>query len=265
MHGDIKPENVLLDSRGNPRVSDFGLSKSVGTVRSLVIHGAGSGGTPGFMAPEVSRSGTSKPSDVFSFGMMLPSVLTGKNSFAHLKNNAVAINVAVCAGERPDVAALLLAHPDAATDRVVALAKRLWAAEPSRRPTMARVAVELEEAVSGWGGGAAAEEDELFAFLKAHKLEMFHGALADDGYTRGEELSELSADELRSRGTAVGMKPGHLARFVKLSAGVQTPLAVSRLPLACCHNSYPTKQHLVFIRVSQSAAVHITSAPNQVE
>jgi serine/threonine protein kinase len=77
VHEDIKAGNVLLDSKFNPRLSDFGLAK-------LYEHGSNPSttrvvGTLGYMAPELTR--TSKPmtrSDVFAFGALLLEVVYGR-------------------------------------------------------------------------------------------------------------------------------------------------------------------------------------------
>ena len=53
VHGDIKPDNVLLDDDGHPKISDWGLSRVSHGVTS--VHDAASkvGYTPGYAAPEV--------------------------------------------------------------------------------------------------------------------------------------------------------------------------------------------------------------------
>ncbi|XP_031499902.2 rust resistance kinase Lr10-like [Nymphaea colorata] len=83
IHFDIKPHNILLDLDFTPKISDFGLAKSYGRERSIVTITEGKG-TIGYIAPEVfydnSRHASHK-ADVYSFGMLLLSVVGMKENF----------------------------------------------------------------------------------------------------------------------------------------------------------------------------------------
>jgi serine/threonine protein kinase/TolB-like protein/tetratricopeptide (TPR) repeat protein len=91
LHRDLKPGNILLDSRDEPLVSDFGLAKwldaSSDLTRTLTIFG-----TPGYIAPEQAEgpAASLKPSaDVYSLGAILFDLLAGRPPF--LGEHALAV------------------------------------------------------------------------------------------------------------------------------------------------------------------------------
>jgi tRNA A-37 threonylcarbamoyl transferase component Bud32 len=83
LHRDLKPSNILLDSRGEPHLTDFGLAKCIETESGLTQTGLILG-TPAYMAPEQlqgRRHETTTAADIYGVGAVLYKLLTGHPPF----------------------------------------------------------------------------------------------------------------------------------------------------------------------------------------
>jgi serine/threonine protein kinase len=80
VHRDIKPANILMDKSGKPYVADFGVAR----VETSTLTQTGTAvGTPSYMAPEqVSGTNVDNRADIFSLGVIMYEMLTGKRPFA---------------------------------------------------------------------------------------------------------------------------------------------------------------------------------------
>lgn len=80
VHRDIKPENVLIDPHGVVKVADFGLARAIGTSNSSAS--ATLLGTVAYISPEVvTRGHSDERSDLYSLGVMMFEMLTGRQPF----------------------------------------------------------------------------------------------------------------------------------------------------------------------------------------
>src|SRR5437899_2188462 len=84
LHRDVKPGNILLDAKGEPHLTDFGLARLVET-ESTVTRTLEVLGTPSYMAPEQAvgnNAAISSVTDVYGLGAVLYQLLTGQPPFA---------------------------------------------------------------------------------------------------------------------------------------------------------------------------------------
>jgi serine/threonine protein kinase len=121
-HGDIKPENVMLDGDGNVKLIDFGMAR-----RTIIATDREKGGTIMFAAPELLKSGSyhTQKADVWSLGILLFVMATGRFPFAGSERVVVRL---IHQGR--------LAYPADIDQEIAALIRQMTMVNPNRRPTV---------------------------------------------------------------------------------------------------------------------------------
>ena len=129
LHRDLKPSNVLIDDRGVPFVTDFGLAKRLEAVDASLTESGQVLGTPRYMAPEqaAGRKDLTVAADIYSLGVILYERLTGRSPF--VGENVLTLLRQVRETEPPRPSSIVPGLPrDLETIVLKCLAK-----EPSRR------------------------------------------------------------------------------------------------------------------------------------
>ena len=91
VHRDLKPENILINKHGEAKIGDFGISKLVSTLECKTFEGhTGEAGTYVWMSPEVLKHEVyNYKTDMYSLGLLIYYVWTGKRPFYQLHMNTI--------------------------------------------------------------------------------------------------------------------------------------------------------------------------------
>jgi len=100
VHGDLRPDNIVITPKGSPKILNYGLTAwtTSGQARTAAASADGVGSDPhgvaGYLSPEQAvGSSIDARSDVFSFGVLLYEMLTGRNPFTGATPAATVMNV----------------------------------------------------------------------------------------------------------------------------------------------------------------------------
>jgi len=199
IHRDLKPANVMLDGRGQLRITDFGLARLTAQVAGADARS----GTPAYMAPEqlAGREATAR-SDLYALGLVLYEIFTGKQAFPARSRTEL---LRLREQSTPPGLSSHITDLDPAVERVIL---RCLEKEPRKRPLSA-----LAVAAALPGG------DPLAAALAA-------------GETPSPEMV-AAAGEAGGLRPAVGLAclAGVVLGFVVLALLGNTTKLVSRVPL----------------------------------
>jgi serine/threonine-protein kinase len=128
LHRDLKPANIMIDSRGELRVTDFGLAAIAEHLKGDEIRN----GTPAYMAPEqLTGTEVSAQSDLYAVGLILYEMFTGK---LPLTADTLAEMTRLRQESRVNNPSTLIGDLDKAVERAIL---RCLEADPKMRPASA--------------------------------------------------------------------------------------------------------------------------------
>ncbi|KAL0344164.1 UNVERIFIED_CONTAM: Serine/threonine-protein kinase PBL27 [Sesamum angustifolium] len=169
IYGDMKPSNVLLGDGFLPKLSDFGLSKFADGENWNVVSCAASStsyalsvtGTAGYVAPECTSGTLTVKSDIYSFGVLLLELLTGREAM-ELDANQREESIVEWARKKLRIRTILdiadpLLHENFTLpilSKALSLAFSCLQDDPDSRPSTASVLQSLESLASEPVGGA---------------------------------------------------------------------------------------------------------------
>lgn len=235
IHCDVKPENILLHDNSQVKITDFGLSKLLSPEQSALF--TTMRGTRGYLAPEwITSSAISDKVDVYSYGMVLLEIVSGrKNCFSqtcnqNTKNDSASpssglklhsVYFPLLALEMHQKRRYLELADSRLEGRVsaeeveklVRIALCCVNEEPALRPSMVNVVGMLEGAIAlgepriqslnflrSYGYRFTEEESRMEACSKQNEFEMFTrvGATLNSGTTSGSYnlLSYISSQDV---------------------------------------------------------------------
>ena len=133
IHRDLKPSNILLDGHHHPQLCDFGSSRAISMESTLT---QAPQVTFYYAAPEFYDEEGQYDSkvDVYSFGIILYEIVTGKFALRHL--NQFQIISYISRGKRPEIPGNVLPFTRS-------LIERCWSSDPSERPSFTDIYTEL--------------------------------------------------------------------------------------------------------------------------
>jgi serine/threonine-protein kinase len=148
IHRDLKPDNIMVGEEGIVKILDFGVAKPTETFdiqfTDVKTHSGSLVGTPAYMSPEQAAGrDVDLRSDIFSIGVLLYEMLTGRRPFVRetWQELIIAIN-------RDEITPVSVARPDVPGE-VDALIARCMAKKPEDRYASCREVVDETERLLG--------------------------------------------------------------------------------------------------------------------
>ncbi len=206
IHRDIKPGNLLVDTKGVLKILDLGLARLTRGATQVVETGTSVSGTPDYIAPEqiLNRPDIDGRADIYSLGLTFYFLLVGQRPY--VRKTMPEILAAHC---KEPLEPIDTARPDIPYD-LISIIDQMTAKQPDRR---FRTAEDVASALQTWLQNESCGQSSRLAAFKTAAMRSRHRGVGESSDvklppTTGADLELAPLDERPSPSTVSMQSPG---------------------------------------------------------